>query len=57
MKYGEVEYEFQVWEDDEFYASGTGATVEDVERMAANYAIGCDGAVEVKLFERREIVK
>lgn len=57
MRYGEVEYEFQVWENGEFYASGTAATLDEVKREAANYLMQCEYNPSVKFFERREIVE
>ena len=54
-KVGNVEYEWQVFENDDLYAQGFCGQLEDALRESRNYAAGCDGKVEVKYFERWEI--
>ena len=55
---GGVEYQFEVWQDDGCQAYGSGDTLESIQPEAGHYALmyGQDGPVEVKYFERREIV-
>jgi hypothetical protein len=57
MKYGETEYEWQVWDGDEEYALGYAPTIDDARRMAGPYLMNCEGAGIVKLYERREILE
>ncbi len=57
MKYGEIEYEWTVFDGDEYYASGYAPTLDEAKRLLAPYLFGCAGSGSVKLYERREILE
>ena len=56
MTYGEIEYEWQVWDGDEHYASGFAPTIEEALSTLGPYLFYCVGQGIVKLYERREIL-
>jgi hypothetical protein len=59
VKYGAVSYGFEVWDEDEVFASGSAGTLEECQREAEHYAWLDSGAGDVSrvvYFERREIL-
>lgn len=54
---GEVEYEFEVWQDDSMQAGGSTTDYATAKGEADHYALmyGQDGPVEVRMYEKRRI--
>lgn len=52
-----VEYEFEVWQDDNMQAGGTASTFDCVFDEAEHYALmyGQDGPTEIRYYERRRV--
>lgn len=55
----EVEYQFEVWQNDECQSLGSAMTAHECGAEAAHYAAmyGQDGPVEVRFYERRQITE
>lgn len=53
----EVEYQFEVWQGDEYQAGGSAMTAHECGAEAAHYAAmyGQDGPIELRFYERRKI--
>ena len=54
---GEVEYEFEVWQDDSLLAGGSTSDYATAKSEADHYALmyGQDGPVEVRMYVKRQI--